>query len=448
MFFYLFLSIFLLCPPALQADHAPSGATTIEGSWEYAWPDSPEDGKPNWQPADIPGIPPDRNGRELLFLRTILPATGPGTEYLFFPRVYLTFDCFIDGEPAYSYGNTDAEGPIFKGLPWHMVPVPPGAGGRSIELHIRSDYRLIGILHDPVLGSEAAHLHAILSKDLFRLILSLLFVLIGVLSLLLIHTRRRIGMFLGFALINLGAAFHTIYYSDIKQLFLDMPMLWHYLWLFSTSGMIIGGLVFMEDFIGSGPWKILRRLWQIHIVYVVLLTVLFLTGRLHVASVFTTARLALYTAEACIIIPILIRAIGKNRPGSRPILLGLSVFILFMLVDLFTALRILPFYRFHTHWGLLTFTAFLGYAIMRRMLDIQKIAARYPADIQKARARERDRVYADIHDNLGSRLSDIKILLERIGDGRCREIPELELLKKNSTEALAILRERIADLDD
>ncbi len=448
MFFCLFLSIFLLCPPVLHADNASSNLTTLDTSWEYAWPSSPDDITAAWHPADIPGIPPGRNSRELLFLRTVLPTTGPGTEYFFLPRVYLVFDCFIEGEPVYSYGNMDTEGTIFKGLPWHMVPVPPGDEDRSLELHIRSDYSLIGILHEPVLGPEAAHLHAILSKDLFRLIVSLLFMLTGVLSLLLIHTRRRTMMFLGFALINLGAAFHTMYYSDVKQMLLDMPMLWHYLWMFSTSGMIIGGLVFMEDFIVPGPWKILRRLWQIHVLYVVLLAVFFLSGMLQASSVFTTARLVLYAAEACIIIPILVRAILRDEPGSKPILLGSAVFVLFMSVDLLTALRVLPFYRFNTHWGLLVFTAFLGYAIMRRMLEIQKIAARYPADIQKARARERDRVYADIHDHLGSRLSDIKILLERIGEERCKEIPELELLKKNSTEALAILRDRIADLDD
>ena len=286
------------------------------------------------------------------------------------------------------------------------------------------------------------------------MLLSPVFLLAGVLAFLMAFRKRTSGLFLAFGFVSFGAGFHTLYYSNVKQFVLDAPYLWNFVWIVSTAMMIIGVLRFLELTFADRFRPVLRWAWFVHFMYAATTFTAFLIPLWSIASFLSSIRLVLYAGELLIVIPVVLRVILKRHPDSRILAAGIAVLALFMTSDLLSALRIVATYVFGTHWGLFALICSIGLIVTTRTARAWRIAARYYEDLEKARSREREFIYADIHDHIGGNLNDISIMLRNAAELITSEAAPrqlagvLETADEQMTRSITMLRERLTAADD
>ncbi len=246
----------------------PAHGRAEPGAWEYLWgdrtePDRAADPVPAgpWQTATSPLDPPGRGLNTVLWLRVPVPALNEAQPPVYFDCVYYDFDAFYRGRLLYRYpAGSDAV--AFHGRPWHIVPLPAGAGGDRLYLRVRSTRPEIGIPGAVRFGGYSGHVTGIIRGDQLRATVALLLVLAGALALLRGAGRRadRSLLWGGCALVLLGI--WNIGNTRIKLLYLNEPPLWLYAEHASLyfSPVAIG--LFLERIFGRGPGSSVRRGWQ------------------------------------------------------------------------------------------------------------------------------------------------------------------------------------------
>ena len=182
----------------------------------------------------------------------------------------------IDGLSIYSFGATDRGfAPERAANAVHWIPLAVGEG--PVELRIRLDALEVdpsGIEPPMVLyGAEAPLFRHLVEEAVWRFALALLFVVVGVYTGIAWLVRRRYGVrfspwlsaltgSLGLAtLISTSMEFLSpavaamIYYPGLLLMLLFPAALWR----------------FMEETLGAGPGKIIRRCWQFQLIVALIL---------------------------------------------------------------------------------------------------------------------------------------------------------------------------------
>ena len=262
------------------------------GTWEYRYGDSPtlpggalafatpshDDGgwlltKKTWTPAG-------RNRAQSLWLRTHL--TGPT---LFDPVLYsrsvdYLYEAYLDGKLIAHLGKIPpTDKPHIGGTAPLFLRLPQNFAGRTLTLHLYSNYRNIGLVSPVLLGGRMELLLHLMRKDFTKPLVGFLLISFAVVGLLTFFIRRREQSFLYFFGFSLSAGvFVCISRNSIRHLISARSDIWWSIELISLCfvGVFLCG--FFQNVFGPGPWRLNRRLKWAFITFFCVATGLVIAG--------------------------------------------------------------------------------------------------------------------------------------------------------------------------
>ncbi|MFO7647839.1 MULTISPECIES: GGDEF domain-containing protein [Halomonas] len=270
------LLLLLLVVPAAQSAAPP---LAVDQGWEYRWGDSPlaPDGRPawlaedeGWQDIAYPSNPPDREGRRHVWFRTTLPDGEWRDPVLYLTSIDLIGQIYLDGELLYQYGEFDAQGQgDFAGWPWHLIELPEDFAGKALHVRVYSYYTDIGLWGEIRIMDRIALLKQIIQDSLKDLTVGAFVLLLAVLAgifALLGPDRRAFG---GLALFAFASGTMLLAEAPIRQLLLDRALLWDTLRAASYFTLPVAMGILLASWLDETPRRWIRRLWQLHLAYLV-----------------------------------------------------------------------------------------------------------------------------------------------------------------------------------
>ncbi len=378
--------VLLLCLLLIPAWAQVAPPRDLADGWEYRWGDSPRlpDGSPAWtrqaeddawQPIAFPSNPPDRQGRHHAWFRITLPEGNWRDPVLYIYSIDLLAEFYLDGDLLYRHGSLDEAGTgRFVGWPWHMIPLPREALGRELQVRVYSDYLDIGLWGEVKLMERADLFGYLLRHSASALIVSGLCLLLALLAgaFALIRSDRR--SFAAIALFGLAAGGMILAESQASQLLLDTPLLWDFLAAAGYFTLPIAMGLLLEHWLAETRPRLIRRLWQAHLGYLILALGASGQGWVDLAITFPIFDALLLAS--------LVTLMGATLPHWRrlarrqqAILATCALFGLLLLADMAVAHGVLPWGRVPVAAGALAFVlaivaiCLLDYARTQRDLE-------------------------------------------------------------------------------
>jgi hypothetical protein len=251
---------------------------------------------------------------------------------------------------------------------WHLVTLPEASPPRTLLIRIHPRPGTLFQLRDLFLGTESAHIFAVLRGQVDRFSLGVFFCLIGFFTILLSIVRygERVSI-LSFNVLSFSIGAFTISLSDYSRLVYDRPDFWLQVSFFSLFIVPVALGVLTEQVLDSRFRRIVRVLWIIHALHAVIFVSVFaFTGlRYHswlIISVFGMSLISLVVFSAGAL-----RQAWFGSPGTRIYTLGFFFFVATCLYDIAGGyLGRLEWERYTFHRGMLAFIFSLGYVLERR----------------------------------------------------------------------------------
>mgnify|MGYP005837530445 CR=1 FL=1 len=256
--------------PALAS--APSSLVEIKESWEYQWGQASLEEERPWQKWDLQqGHLEKETGYNYLWLRTRLPQGAWDNPVIYLYGVLAnSLEVYLDGNSIYCSQEVDS---ILgnQGMRRIIVPLPDSWAGKTLFLRLEvGSNQYVGLYGNILLGLHKSILQKIIRYELDYLILGFFFLIftlvIFVISLFVKEIRYKKALFalLCFALCT--GVWNITEYDNIDLIIFQSP-LWVYLDAISVLLSPVAGFYFYEQVFGSGPKQIIRRLWQLHLLY-------------------------------------------------------------------------------------------------------------------------------------------------------------------------------------
>ncbi len=258
-------------PLSLLADYAPDGIAAL---W---WTAATESARlPDNVLALNHGWESVQSGGEIEW-RRLLPAHAASDTVLVLANLGADWvEVLLDGKQIYAFGDQlSGVARVKAANAVHWVSIPPDPAGKELRIRIPSRRQRDPAVDLPILlyGSSTPLMRYLLRAAAGRIMLALVFVLVGMYAGLAWSVRRRYGMRFSpwFAALtaSLGGALliaaimeflppevsARLYYAGLLLILLFPAALWR----------------FMEESLGSGPWRLIRRCWQLQVISAALL---------------------------------------------------------------------------------------------------------------------------------------------------------------------------------
>jgi diguanylate cyclase (GGDEF)-like protein len=357
-----------------------TGTRITTGGWSVRWGDSPKnaDGSlawlsepvasPDWQPTHTLSF--DREaGKNNLWFKTRLVSTWAGRD----PSIYIhsvdtNFELYLDGKLIYQYGSIDNSGKgRFAGWPWFVIPLPANFNDKVLSIRIFSDVGEIGIVGNVVLDSIASNYIQIMRRDIDRIILGALYLFICLLAFVLSIKLQQRGAVIAFGAFSLQVGIWTIAQTEVKQIFLNDPMLWIYLDLTSLYLAPATMAIFIEDMYALGFRPLMRLVKWSSIGYTVGAITLSATGVVLLPSTIAPFNILEFFCLAAILIATGYSAL-HGSPEARIFATGILLLCPFVIWDILNTWR--GWAPPMSHWGLFLFISSLAFILRQRFMKI------------------------------------------------------------------------------
>ena len=416
IFFLVVLSVLLFSLAPVQAQVSmDSQPIEITQGWRYRWGDSPlnEAGIPiwidedtssdEWQPiAYKKGVmnPPNRHGKKNLWLRVELPEGKWSDPHIFIKLVRFACEVYLGGQRIYQSEGMNEPKERNSIVPrWHIIAIESELQNETLFFNIYSDDpHIIGIEQVSV-GSQSDFIQKLMANEIQLIVLGFLFIAIGLGPLLLFIGRHfvsiakfvlersegtalrsklreeKVYVAFGFFAISVGMATMSNAES-LLQLFFGLPWL-----LFSTLVIFsflapVGMCMYFEQIFGAGYKSIIRRLWQIHLIYVVACIIIMSLDMLPIfyLEMFSLGFFLLFFVTIIVLLSTSIIAAIKGRTEARIITSGFVVLGLVGLYDIIGgAFHLIPSWSEVSYpWGVFVFIFSLGLALERRFTEAHR----------------------------------------------------------------------------
>ena len=391
-------------------------------NWEYHWGDPEKGTIPDfgWKLAKSIINPPERNKRNILWFKhkmvckaflqdPVILIDGKG--------VLLTFEMFIDDQKIYKFGKLDSSGKgNFSGFSSHLIPIDTDFQDKTLSLRIFSDYANIGVRGNVFLGSKSDLIQKIIKEDIYRFVIGLFMVFIGILDLIVYKKNAQtIGSVSMFGILAISLGFYTMNVTAIKDLIFFAPVFWFNVYLVAMTLMPVGAMGFVWQIFRPKEGNIYHRIWQFHLGYAVVCQMTFililnslapmimgsiLLNLLRILSIFGM----LIIAGVC-----LKSAIKQKERLAQLYLLGFIPIILSGIHGSLVGLgKIDSSYSF-VPWALVLFI--ISLEIIKRLQN-SKTQARLKiyAEQLEIKSSEKLELIKDLHDGIGGTATNIKFL--------------------------------------
>lgn len=273
--------LFSICLNA-ESMKADSPIIELRTGWQYRIGDSPADssGRLIWLDDSVSlsewtsvnslnEIPAERQSKAL-WLRIRLPDWKGPSPGLFAGRVDQIMQIYLEDELLYQYGDFYAVNDNrFQSWRNHLIPLPDHFTNHWLTFRIWSDGPDIGVESPVLLGSLYDIQRDQLIGDLDDMILSSLFLLFAVALVLLFFFLRRDPLYLITALYLSVIGLFILSNSPLLMTLFHAPILFFLIDTISMFSIPIAGYLLIENVMLKKYKTIIRRLWQIHLLYLI-----------------------------------------------------------------------------------------------------------------------------------------------------------------------------------
>jgi diguanylate cyclase (GGDEF)-like protein len=413
---------------AIGSSIASAASQPVTEGWEYRWGDSPigADGVPTWAETsaldqwfaiDFPSNPPDRNGRNNVWYRVTLPAGHWHDPVLYIFSVDLIVQVWQGDRQIYQFGEFDAEGRgEFAGWPWHAISLPPDYHDKPLYFRIYSNYIDIGLWGKVAVMEQQALVPYILKNSVKSLIVAGMCALLALLAAVFAFVRKDDQGFNGIALFASSSALLLLAGNDASQLLWHQPLVWEYLEAGSYFTVPVALGMMLAQWRGPSPAPLLKRLWQLHLLYLVLALGASFLGLVTLASTYPVFD-GLFLVSLIIMSIMALLGIRQMSGDQKLLLAVFGVYCLLLTADMAVAHGFLPWVRVPVSWGVLLFLLVItsiSVAHYRHMqTQLQQMNVRLEQEVAERTAkaealtiREHRRVKLLTFENEKNRLSD------------------------------------------
>jgi diguanylate cyclase (GGDEF)-like protein len=240
--------------------------------------------------------------------------------------------------------------------------------------------------------------------------------LLALLAAIFAFVRKDDQGFGGIALFASSSAVLLFAGSDASQLLLHQPLMWEYLEAGSYYMVPVALGVMLGQWRGSKPAPLLKRLWQLHLLYLVLALGASLLGLVTLASTYPVFD-GLFLVSLIIMSSMALSGIRHMSGGQKLLLAVFGVYCFLLMADMAVAHGVLPWVRVPVSWGVLLFllaVTSISVTHYRRMqiqlqqmnVRLEQVVAERTAKAEALMLRERRRVKMLTFENEKNRLSD------------------------------------------
>lgn len=458
LFFGSLLMFFMLSfvPFSLTAgnSHPSSELMFIElvDGWQFRWGDSPLDRKGRmqwlfaqgeeapWQNLGSKSFFQSRKRDNFIWYRIRLPQKTFINPAVYLPHTFLAMEAYLDTTMIYRFGKLQPHPDNkFAIVVSHVFPITTDYGGRYLYLRIFSNFAGgVGIYagpHSIKMGNENALLKALIKENSDNVMIGFLLIFIGAFSIFIFFIRfnRRRVLPLTFGAF---AFFLGVFYVSVDEsgfLFVGPEVLRYYLRLISYLLFPVGMYAFIERILGGQI--ILRRIWQLHLLYGTIALLLDVFNILPLPRQQTYYSWFFVTTIVTTFIIVLKAAWHGNRE-ARIFLAGFLLFGLTGLHDILMGLEIIPPWEWLSQWGALIFVLSLGYLVERNFAQTRRKLERYSRELE-IKTRKLNKYSQVLEEKVAERTQDLN-----------RKNQELEdtLMQLKEMQQQLIFREKMASL--
>ena len=404
-----------------NSSHATSNTQT---TWRYRWGDSPvdSDGKLIWltkpdedkswtaisKPSEIPIIP----GKRDLWIRLRLENHNAANSAVFINRIEKIFEVYLDSNRIYSFGKFSQDEKIpAMGFAWHLIKLPENSNGNTLYFRIRSDSKYIGFYGNVRFGSTEQFMSEIIKTNLSKTILGIIFVFTGLVLFIVLLLLRKLKPFLGIMIFMTASGIWTLANSDLTQIFFYAPKIIYYADHLALFASAVGFFMLVVEIIDVKYKLLFKRFYQFLAAYC--LTVVFLDVTGLSDNIDTVAPFLIITVIAVfVLIYYIFLSARKGNNEAKVFLIALAVYALFAFLDIinyFQNVVINPdtYEMRFAHYGGFAFLVFIAWILVSRYIQMNR-------QMILAQVNERTRIARDLHDEIGPRLTEIKMVSDSV----------------------------------
>ncbi|MDP3148414.1 MAG: sensor histidine kinase [Ignavibacteria bacterium] len=429
---------------------------TPVGGWEYRWGDSPSsiggkldwlyklDSDKSWRPIDKPSDIPIIPGKKDLWIRLHLGNRNETNSAIFVNRIEKIFEVYLDTNKIYSFGKFTSDDKIpMMGFAWHLIKLPENSNGKTLYFRIRSDCKYIGVYSEIRFGSEESFLSEIIKTNLSKTILGIIFIFAGLVFSIILLFIGKIKPYLGIIIFMTTSGIWTLANSNLTQIFFNAPKVIYYADHLALFASAVGFFMLVVEIIDPKYKRIFTAIYQLLIGYFLVVLFLDITGISD--NIDTVAPFLIFTTiTVFVLIYFIFLSAKKGNDEAKILLIALAVYAVFVLADIANyfknvVINLDTYEMQFAHYGGFAFLVFIAWIFIARYVEMNK-------QMIDAQMNERVRIAQDIHDEVGPRLTEIRMVSESIKSNTCLTVDEqkkLEELSEASDKVISTFSEII-----
>ena len=328
------------------------------------------------------GLPLAERRKSGAIFELLLPEGKWGDPSLYIASAMFDFEVYLDDKLIY-HPRKNIGVILYQVRYWHLIPLGSDFAGKTLRLKVTSSGgRVFGLMRGSFVGSRSEHIYNIFFSNLIKFLIGSLYIFTGVWAFLVGLKRlgKVSGPYFSFGLLILFTGTLLVTHTELKQLILDYPIFWEGLGVFEHLR-LVGLFLFFEHLFGSGPFKIIRRIWQLHLVMTLARMPLFYMS-FYMTPPPAELILGINTALFIGLVPvyvfnsvcIFLLSIGVLRRGDRrawPFLVLAFGTLVMMLPLLMGHFEVLNWYYENGHWVVMLFLISLAYILVREFTETQ-----------------------------------------------------------------------------
>lgn len=387
-------AVFISCTARTEEVYSEAILDATAG-WEYQFCHSPLDaqGVPllaysenigsGWIPLKYPRLIKRKKAKEM-WMRFKLPSGNWSNPGLYIDGAYLAFEVYSGKEKIYSYGNRQRiDNNEVVAPKWHFViPLKNEYLGKHLYFRLYSHWH-IGIIGNVKIGERPALLTFMVLKDIDKIILSAIFLMLGMVSLIVYLNRIKQTIYLYFGLTVLSMIGVGVFYTGVGKLFYNNQLFWLYLRQVSLFVFYVLFYVFFEKIFTSGNNKWIRIYWQLAAVLSITSTVLFSVNMSFFKLFYLLNALVFFVGNLAVAVYAMRKAI-RSDTESRLFSIGVIFFLATAVYDNLQGNAVVPWSRFYSGWGALVFFGFLTIILSKRFSTVYLKLHEYSKNLENA----------------------------------------------------------------
>ncbi len=374
----------------------PVSKEIIKG-WQYYWGDIPLDSEEqilstqneinvlDWKDFSFPKKLNNTHRGNRLWLRVSLPEGKWKLPYLYLRGIPNILNTYLNNQPIYQQLSLNSKGQAnYQNYQLPIVPLKADFPGKTLlfRVYVNNSTVYLGLFERVAIGSQTALIKRLLHQ-VIESVLAVFLILIGFIVTIISFKRQEKKAYLYFGLLAILISLYTLARSE--TIVFVFKNLWKLNYLESAALYLIpvSTCLLFEELFGSGYKSMIRRLWQVNLLYAIFSLLLIATNVISRNDTIYFAQFLLLLSAATI----LISAIKVSLQGDNNAKLFMSGFITLTLCSINDILvyQLGTNYFWHQKlylWGTFIFMTILGFILERRFYETRRLLQVYTKELE------------------------------------------------------------------